>query len=475
MPARLAVPLLTLALGTVLWFTFGGVAVVNYDTLYALLWGDQLLAAEGAELRAAAAPTPHPLLTLAGLLGAPLVGDASAGQLSVVAWLGYMATAACAVLLGLVAKRSLGAAAAVIAAVLLITREPVLSYGLRAYIDLPYLALLLAALALELGERRRGTPVLVCLLLAGLLRPEAWLLSAAYAAWLSRGGAVPGVRMPDLRPLWVATALAAPVLWALTDLLLTGDPLFSFTGTRAGTERLERPTGLSGLVEIAPRRVGEILRWELLLGALAGAALLLWRRTAEQWRVLAAATLAAALAFAAVAIGGLPVIVRYLLPLAAAGCLAAALALTGWRCERSIPLGRVWAVGAALLAVLILGFAPRQADRLDRLQAALAAQQRTIDELRVLTAGAPCGPYAVPNRRAVPLLALWTGERTDRIRTTQDEGAPDRGTYFVPATPAAARGFVLDARDRERAIPPVPRGFTEQARTSRWVMASRCG
>ncbi|MBJ7470382.1 MAG: hypothetical protein JHD16_03735 [Solirubrobacteraceae bacterium] len=469
MPARLAVPTLTLALATVLWLAMGQAAVVNYDTLYGLLWGKELLDGALPDMTVPGAPTPHPLLTLWGVVVAPLLGSASPAALSLIAYMGYLATATCVVLLGLVATRSLGAAAAVVAALLLVTREPVLSYGLRAYLDLPYLALLLGALAVELRKPRAGTPVLGLLLLAGLLRPEAWLLSMAYLAWLAVGE-FPGRRT---QVVWLALAAGGPVLWGLTDLLLTGDLLFSFSGTRAGTERLERPTGLSGLVNIAPRRIGEILRWEVILGAAAGALLLL-RADNPKAKVVAVATAAAAAAFALVAIGGLPVIVRYLLPLGAAGCLACAYALTGWRSDPSIPFGRAWAAGAGVLTLALLLLAPEQARRLDRLQSSLSAQQITVTELEALTREVPCGPIIVPNRRAVPLVALWTGEPARGIVTAQDGPIPDRGSYLLPSTQEHADAFILDARDRDRAIPPPPPGFDIEDRTTRWVLAARC-
>lgn len=469
MPARLAVPLLSVTLATALWLTMGGAAVVNYDTLYSLLWGTQLAGGHAAEFTAAGAPTPHPLLTLAGIVTSPIFGSASPQALSAIAYLGYVATTGCAVLLGLVARRSMGVAAAVVAAVLLITREPVLSYGLRAYIDLPYLALLLGALAMELRRPRCGSPVLWALLAAGLLRPEAWLLSAGYFAWLLTGE--PTTRRMRLQ--WIALLVAAPVIWALTDLALAGDALFSFQGTRAGTERLERPTGPDALLTIAPRRIGEILRIEVLAGAVAGALLLL-RGSVPQAKVLAAATAAAAAAFALVAIGGLPVIVRYLLPLGAAGCLACAYALTGWRAERSIPIGRAWIAGTAVLLVGIVALAPAQARRLDRLSAGLHAQETTVAELEALVKRAPCGPIAVPNRRAVPLVALWTDRPAGSVITTQDQGVPARGSYLVPASEAAAKAFILDARDRDRSIPPPPAPYEELDRTTKWVLTAHC-
>lgn len=468
LPRRTFIPV-TVLLALVLWLLFGAVSVVNYDTLYAILWGDQLLHGRAAEFTVAGAPTPHPLLTLLGALVAPIAGGGSAAGLAFVAFTGYVATAACAALLVIVGRRSLGIAAGAVAAAVLITREPVLSYGLRAYIDLPYLALLLAALALELSRPRRGAPVLALLAVTGLLRPEAWLISGAYLLWIAR--TPEGWRRPAAGLL--ALTVAAPVLWALTDLLLTGDPLFSFSGTRAGAERLERPTGLSGLTTIAPRRIGEILRADVLVGAALGAGLLLHRRPRGAATV-AAATLVAGAAFALVALGGLPVIVRYLLPFGAIGCLAYGFALTGWRSEPSIPIGRAWAAIAALVVIASVALAPAQLRRLDRLQSALADQQAAIDEARALVAAAPCGPIAVPNRRAVPLVAMWTGRPAATVVTTQDAGVPARGSYLLPSSPEAARGFVLDARDRDRAIPPAPAGWQEYGRSAHWRAVSSC-
>lgn len=470
MHARLAVPTLTLALAALLWLLMGQAAVVNYDTLYGLLWGKELLNGQLPDMTVPGAPTPHPLLTLAGFVLAPVLGSASPAALSLLAYLGYVATASCVVLLGLVARRSVGIATAIVAALFLVTREPVLSYGLRVYIDLPYLALLLGALAIELNRPRAGTPVLVLLLLAGLLRPEAWLLSIGYLAWLAFGDDFPGRRQ---QVVWILLAGAAPVLWGLTDLVLTGDVLFSFRGTRAGTERLERPTGLSGLVNVAPRRIGEILRWEILLGAVAGAALLV-RPSSQKGRVVAAATAAAGVAFAIVGLGGLPVIVRYLLPLGAFGCLACAYVLTGWRSDPSIPLGRAWAAGAAVLLVAILAFAPTQAKRLDRLESSLSEQQGIITELEALSHEIPCGPVTVPNRRAVPLMALWTDRPARSFVTAQSMPVPPTGTYLYPSSKSAADAFILDARDRDRAIPPPPPGYEPEDRTTSWILAANC-
>ena len=66
---------------------------------------------------------------------------------------------------------------------------PVISYGVRAYLDIPYVAFVLGALLVESRRPRAGAPVLALLALAGLLRPEAWVFSGLY--WLYLLGLLP--------------------------------------------------------------------------------------------------------------------------------------------------------------------------------------------------------------------------------------------------------------------------------------------
>ncbi len=92
----------------------------------------------------------------------------------------------------------------------------------------------------------------------------------------------------------------------------------------------------------------------------------------------------------------------------------------------------------------------------------------------MLVRTATCGPIAVPNRRAVPLVALWTGRPARSVVTTQDQGVPATGTYLLPATAKAANAFILDQRDTRRTIPPAPAGWRLQARTTHWHAYARC-
>jgi len=153
----------------------------NYDTIYSLLWGRELSEGASPDRAAALPPTPHPLSELFGLVASPL-GDGAVDLTMVVAYVALGLIGYLVYRLGsLWFDRPVGA----VAAAIVLTRAPFLSNGLRAYVDLPYIALCLGALLLESKRRRVGWPVLALLALAGLLRPEAWLFSLAYLAYLA--------------------------------------------------------------------------------------------------------------------------------------------------------------------------------------------------------------------------------------------------------------------------------------------------
>ena len=218
----------TLLLGLVAW-ALAGRGLVNYDTLYALVWGRDLTHGTLPDYDVSLAPTPHPLATLAGAVLSLLGAQGSIDATIVLAFVFLGALAWVTYRLG---EEWVNRAAGALAAAIVLTRRPVLDFGARAYVDVPYLTLVLAALLVETRNRRAGAPVLALLGVAGLIRPEAWLFSGAYLVWLWVGG----VRDPRL---W-ALAAAAPLLWALGDLIVTGDPLHSLTGTRDTAQRLQR-------------------------------------------------------------------------------------------------------------------------------------------------------------------------------------------------------------------------------------------
>ena len=331
------------ALAAALWALVGR-GLVNYDTLYSIVWGREIVQGRTPDLDAVLAPTQHPLATLAGVLAAPLSiasdagvhGEAAQTATIVVAFLA-LAT------LGWVVF-ALGSAwfdpwVGVLAAAIVLTRRPVLDFGARAYVDIPYVALVLGALLVETRRPRSGAPVLLLLAVAGLIRPEAWLFSAAYLVYLVWRGERDARRLA----LLAALAASAPVLWALTDWILAGSPVHSLTGTRDTAETLDRVTGLGEVPLTVPRRLGEILREPVLVGA-AGGLVLSWLWLRDRVRPAVVAGVLALAAFCVLAAAGLPILGRYLLLPAAIGAILCGAGAFGWRTlPEDDPRRRPWA------------------------------------------------------------------------------------------------------------------------------------
>ena len=124
------------------------------------------------------------------------------------------------------------------AAAFVLSRYEVLSYGVRAYADVPYVVLVLAALAIESRRRRAG--------LAGPRPARARRPAAPRGVALRRRllAATCGRRGPRASASLLALAVAAaPVLWVISDAAITGHPLWSLTNTRATAKTLDRATG----------------------------------------------------------------------------------------------------------------------------------------------------------------------------------------------------------------------------------------
>jgi len=464
--------LLSGAIAAVVGLAFGH-AFLNYDTFYALVWGAELVEGQRPEYGVPYAPTPHPLAVAAGALLSPL-GDAAEEMLIAAGLLGLGALAVGLFRLGqTVYAWPVGA----LAALIVLTRVPYLSYAVRGYVDLPAAALVVWAAVLEARRPRRGTPVLVLLALAGLLRPEVWLASAVYWLWL-----LPG-RSWSQRAWLALAAGAAPALWLLGDGLVTGDPLWSLTGTSRNAELLERPTGLIALPGVVPFRLGEILRLPELVAGVVGfaGALALCRRRGTLLLVVVAGLNGVAIVVYAVA--GLPLLGRYMFVAAAMIAVWAALAALGWTAlaagHPARPRARV--AGLVVLVVLVV-LSPFQAVRLAELRADIARRDAVAADLRELvtsprarTAIRRAGVVYLPTHRVTPGVAYWSGLRPGRVRSAAEQPAPGRGLFLAATDSEAIRLALLDPRDATPAA-PVPRGYRcPVARSRSWVLLEPCG
>ena len=472
------------AAAALLWliFPFG---FPTYDTAYALLWGDELAHGARPDYSAPLPPTPHPLADLWGALLSPFGPNAAADATTALAYLALGALGYLVYRLGaLWFDRAVGVAAAAI----VLTRFSYLSIGLLAYVDLPYLVLTLAALVLETRRPRAGWPVLVLLALAGLLRPEAALFSAAYLAYLllerdpQRGMLAlrrrGGLERPQVIGL-VLLAVSAPVAWGLFDLITAGDLTYSFTGTRETVRALHRPTGLVDLVLHGPRLLGEVLEWPAALGAAVGVPLCLAFLTRRS--VTGAAALALALAaFAMLAIAGLAIISRYMLLAAALLAIFCAAALFAWRLlDTDHPWRRPWQLFAAALVVLFVIWIPRDFDQLLRAHTDFANRYRVADDLHDLVDSVAfrpaCGPISVPNYRAVPWIASWLNLRPRQIVISAEQRQPRRGYLLQAANQFVVHNFLLDPADPHRLVIRVPPRFGLVRANESWKLYARCG
>lgn len=474
----------------------------NYDTIYALVWGRELAHGHGPDYGAALPPTPHPLADLLGLVTTPIGG----GAITVTMIVAYVSLALCGYLVYRLGTIWFDRWIGIVAAAIVLTRAPFLSNGLRAYVDLPYIALCLGALTIEAKRPRAGWPVLALLALAGLMRPEAWGFSIAYLIYLSfdpaklrpekaenasleradtqnadliRSAFVRARDAFSAPPLTlVALTLAAPIIWILFDAITTGEPLYSLTGTQSTVETLNRRTGPVDLVLYGPRALGEVLQWPGMVGALGGVVLgfaFLRRRSALG---IAAAVLAL-LGFAFLGAAGLAIIARYTMLAAAILSIFVAVGLLGWRLlEPEHPWRRRWQLFAGAVLLMFVIWLPNQWDLDSTVDTDLTDQGRIENDLTDLVdAGAfdpLCGKIAVPNHRAVPRLAFGLDIEPTQIVSASEEGVPDRGYFVKPANQFVIHNFILDPNDKTTFHLPVPKGFEEVARNESWRVYRRC-
>ena len=481
---RAALPAAFVGLISALLLLVFPVGFPNYDTMYFLVWGRELAEGASPDYGAVLPPTPHPLATAVAAVLSPL----GTGAIEATMVLAYLSLGLIAYLVYRLGSRWFDGWVGALAAAIVLTRAPFLSNGLRAYIDLPYIALCLGALAIESRRARAGWPVLALLALAGLLRPEAWLFSIVYFLYLAldlrrvdgrwrlaargerRGGELAGL---------AALALAAPLGWALFDLITTGNAAYSFTGTRETVETLDRQTGPVDLVLYGPRRLGEVMQWPGMIGALGG--IVLGLTFLRPRSMLGAISVALALgAFAVLASAGLAIIPRYTMLAAALLAIFVAVALLGWRfLDRADPWRRRWQIFAALVVALFLIWAPNQYDLDSRVATDLSNQGQIEDDLNALADNGafdpPCGPISVPNHRAVPRLALALDRSPSEIVSSSEQRQPASGYFLAPADPFVIHNFILDPNDPARFESRVPAGFRPVAENESWRVYRRCG
>src|SRR3954451_543764 len=390
--------LAALALATLVGF-FVFPTYPNYDSLYSLIWGREILHGHTPSFEVYRGPTEHPLAIAFAALLTPLgtgadrvmVGATLISFVALVAGLYRLAAAAFTPLVGIVA----GA--------LLITRFDFPFLAARGYIDIPYLALVIWAAALEAERPRRGGRVFVLLTLASLMRPEAWLLLGLYWLWYVWPRAVSW----STRIKTALLCAIGPVIWMTVDGAVTGDPLFSLHSTSSLAEELGRAQGLSAVPHATWAFLVSLDKLPVLLEAFAGLALALYLTPLRLGMPLVLLVVGLG-TFGLVGVAGLSIINRYLLVPSLIVMVFAAFTLTGWSVlEPGTFVRRAWMVAAA---VVVIGGVAYTAGRLNLshfrseldFRGAYRTSLRHVMADANVKAGLRCGPVSAPNHKLIP-------------------------------------------------------------------------
>jgi hypothetical protein len=433
----------------------------TYDSFYALLWGRDLLHLHLPDFQVYRGPTEHPLAIAFGVL-CSLFGQGGARLMVLGSIASFVALVAGVYRL---ARLCFGPVVGMFAALLMLSRFYDENLAAQGYLDLSYVALIVWAVALEVERPRRGTVVFLMLAAAGLLRPDAWVLSGVYWLWCcwparaartsgsrspgesrSQGGpAVDGGPVIDRGPAidnrkrleYLALAAIAPLIWVGADAVVTGNPLYSLHSTAGLAQELGRTQGFSSVVTSVWTYSVRIDKLPVVLGGLVGVPIAVWLAPR---RVLVPLAVLVLLVFVFVAEGaaGASVIDRYLMGAATVLLIFCAVAISGWAMlEPGGWLRRAWMVAAAAL-VLFGAYAAATTLSLSSLRTTLAYHEDFHKGLAIALADPAvkaelkrCPLVSLPDNKLIP-DARWildsTGQRNivarSQARADADKGAP---------------------------------------------------
>lgn len=441
-PTWARVGLAAMCVGAVIGY-FAFPTYPTYDSFYALLWGRDLLHLHLPDFRVYRGPTEHPLAIAFGML-CSIFGQGGARLMVFGSIASFVAAVAGIYRLG---RLCFGPVVGLLAALLLLSRFFVENLAAQGYLDISYLALIVWAIVLEVERSRRGTPVFVVLAAAGLLRPDAWVLSGVYwlwCAWPSSGNRVTtGTRVKHL-----ALAALAPVLWVATDWVVTGNPLYSLTATAGLAEELERTQGFTSVVGSLWSYSDRIDKLPVLLGAIVGLPLAVWMAPRRVLVPLVSLVLLFGVFLAEGAVGA-SVIDRYLIGAASVALLFCAVTLGGWAMlEPGSKLRRAWILGATALLAFGAGSAAKTLS-LTSLRTTLAYHEdfhkglaAALESPAVKSELRRCPLLSLPNNKLIP-DARWILDTVGQHDiVARSESRADVGKHSHTLERRLARGSV---------------------------------
>lgn len=411
----------------------------NYDTYYALIWGNEMWHLHLPDYFVFKTPTPHPLFNLYTMVISPL-GGAAIPVLTVLSLGMYVG-----LLYGVyrLVKQQVGTLVAFFTLLVLLTRTDLMAFALRSMLDIPFLLMIVWAAVLELQKPRRGLAPLVLLSLAGLLRPEAWLMAGLYWLWLAWGWVRPADSLPGKRPSLPALigfgclVISAPAIWLTWDWIVTSDALYSVHSTSEVAKEVNRQKSLPQAIAALPGFIGGSEQWVNAISGVGGFALAFWAYR-RHMLMLAALAAVGVVTYLLIAVAGLSVIPRYLVIPSLVMCFGVAFSLVGWERLSGTPrkIG-IWLAIGTLLLMLV-----RTPDYLDNARGLNTSTDqisisysRVIDILnkpKVAAAIDQCKPILAFTHETVPIIRYELRAPKDQvIATTQLASPPTRGLELL--------------------------------------------
>jgi hypothetical protein len=441
---------------------------LNYDARYALLWARDLVHGLKPDYTADFAPTPHPLETIASTLATPFPGAAD----TLLVWVMLLCFGTVVWLTFRLGETLFTPWVGIVAALVVVTRPVLERDALLGYQDTAFAALILGAVLLEAQRTRRGAPVLALLVLAGLMRPEAWVLGGLYVLWMWPAAD------PRRRALLAGMACLAPLCWAALDWYVTGDPLHSLHGTADLAAAVDRRRQPAQAPYWTLQYYGATLREPVVVGVPIGL-FFAWRQRLRPALLPLAVVAAMTLVFMIGPFFGLPLISRYVRTPATLMTLFYGLAVCGWLLLAAGRERRIWAWVGAITATLSIAFIPWHVGMLRDVRRSLAVRAQVFGDLRaageapaVRAAVDRCGgTISAADHRPLPHLRWWLDLPPGAVSTPEAGASPLQPVVLLPRDAGPVHRFYSSAYPRLRP----PAGYERVYRNGSWRVYARRG
>lgn len=436
------------------------------DAYYSMIWGGEIYNGHLPNYNFPYAQTPH-LLPIAASAVLAIFGKSFTYEAMLA--ISYLSLGAIWWFIFQIGKRIGGWPAGLLALVMATGQDELNTLAAKAVIDIPTVALLLYALLLELRRPKCGLGVLAVLAVAGLLRPEVWVITGVYFLYVARGAGWPS------RAKQAAIAAAAPLLWIGFDLVVTGNPLHSFQRTVDLGMELDRANSLGDLPAALSDSLIQLVGPAVLLCALPG--LILAARLRRRDTYLTLSLLAVNVAtFITLALLHLPLLERYLLVAAQIVTIFAAVAIVGWIRTAPVRARRLWALVALVSAILLVAQTPPRIEKLANARDKTNERGKINRNSKALVEGPAasrylerCRPLYTQNFRPVAMFRFWLGWPAGSVSSAIGKdlqrglivtGISDRVVELVIGKPVEPGG-----RNAK-----VPQSFRRVASSRYWVL-----